>query len=70
MSELTCDPHYRFGDFFAPKETDPITQSLEDALKQARALSSQQQGNPVAVWDANDNTVALFAGYQKFHPEP
>lgn len=68
MSELISYPQFRVGDFLHPKDTDPIVDGLEAALNHARELSTQKQGNPVAVWDANDNTITLFAGYQQFNP--
>lgn len=59
---------YRYGLFLNPGQKDPEVDSLNDAEKKARDLSLMNNGAPVAVWDEQDNTVCLFAGYEHFAP--
>lgn len=59
---------YRYGLFLNPQSNDPIVESLDAAERQARQMSLANNGTPVAVWDASDRTIKLFAGYEVFEP--
>ncbi|MEM0550511.1 MULTISPECIES: hypothetical protein [Aeromonas] len=59
---------YRYGFYLFPKPDDATTNDLDDAEQKAKALMSANNGAPIAVWDDNDQTVTLFAGYETFKP--
>lgn len=59
---------YRYGLFQTPAKTDPIIDDLQIAEAKAEALSRSLNGEPVAVWGENDETLTLFAGFEQFKP--
>jgi len=59
---------YRIGLFLNPSDNDPSEALQSDAEKKAREMSVSNNGTPVAVWDENDQTVKLYAGYETFEP--
>ncbi len=68
MSELSAPPHFRYGLFLNPSRDDSRSESLQAAEKGAWQLSRDHNGEPVAVWDQNDNTLVLYAGFERFEP--
>ena len=59
---------FRIGLFLNPDDNDPSVELQADAEKKAREMSVTNRGAPVAVWDENNQTVKLFAGYETFEP--
>lgn len=59
---------YRYGLFLNPQPGDVWCANVSEAERMARKMSIDNQGTPVAVWDANDQTLKLFAGYEEFEP--
>ena len=59
---------YRYGLFLNPQPKDPSITDLAEAERQAKKMSVDNQGAPVAVWDKDDRTLKLFAGYEEFEP--
>ena len=59
---------YSYGLFLDAQADDPKLDDLAEAEEQARFKSAQNNGIPVAVWDADCNTVTLYAGFEKFKP--
>lgn len=59
---------YRYGLFQTPAKTDPLIDDLQIAEAKAEALSRSLNGEPVAVWGENDETLTLFAGSEQFKP--
>ena len=68
MSELKSTPIFRYGLLLNPNEDDPKSESLREAEQCARKMSTDNNGTPVAVWDENDNTLVLYAGFERFEP--
>lgn len=59
---------YRYGFYLDPQPSDPALTDLVEAESQARRLSVENNGTPVAIWDDANNTLKLFAGYEDFIP--
>lgn len=59
---------FRYGMYLNPQKNDPCVVSQGEAEKKARKMSLDNNGAPVAVWDANDRTLKLYAGYEEFEP--
>ena len=59
---------YRYGLYLNPQPNDPIAESLAETETKARLMSVNNNGTPVAVWNDNDETLKLFAGYEEFTP--
>lgn len=59
---------FRYGMYLNPQKNDPRVVSQGEAEKEARKMSLDNNGAPVAVWDANDRTLKLYAGYEEFEP--
>lgn len=59
---------FRYGLFLNPQPHDPKVSDRDIAEREAKALSVANNGTPVAVWDENDRTLALFAGFEEFKP--
>ncbi|MDU4190303.1 MULTISPECIES: hypothetical protein [Aeromonas] len=59
---------YRYGLFQSPAKTDPSVDDLQVAEDMAREMSRRLNGEPVAVWGENDETLTLFAGFEQFKP--
>lgn len=59
---------YRYGLYLNPQPGDFWLTDLAEAERIARKMSVDNQGTPVAVWDENDRTLKLFAGYEEFVP--
>lgn len=59
---------YRYGLYLNPLPNDSWLTDLSEAERLARKMSVDNQGTPVAVWDENDQTLKLFAGYEEFVP--
>jgi hypothetical protein len=59
---------YRYGLFLNPQRRDPVLTDLGEAERQAKKMSVDNRGTPVAVWDSDDRTLKLFAGYEEFEP--
>ena len=59
---------YRFGFYLDPQPDDPSVVDIHVAESLARKMSVENSGLPVAIWDGNNNTVKLFAGYQDLTP--
>lgn len=59
---------FRYGLFLNPQQNDPKVSDRDIAEREAKALSVANNGTPVAVWDENDRTLALFAGFEEFKP--
>lgn len=59
---------YRFGLYLNPQPGDCWTSDLAEAERLAKTMSIHNNGTPVAVWDENNQTVKLFAGYEEFVP--
>lgn len=59
---------YRYGLYLNPQPNDPIVQVQSEAEEKARELSVKNNGTPVAVWDNQDRTLKLYAGYEEFEP--
>ncbi|WP_196160778.1 hypothetical protein [Reinekea sp. G2M2-21] len=60
---------FRYGMYLNPQDNDPTLDDQVEAENRARELSIVNKGAPVAVWDANDRTLKLFAGYEEFVPD-
>ncbi len=54
--------------YLKPNDNDIYLESQQDAELKAHEMSISNNGTPVAVWDDNDRTVKLFAGYEVFVP--
>lgn len=59
---------YRYGLFLNPQPRDQWLTDVSEAERLARRMSVDNQGTPVAVWDQDDRTIKLFAGYEEFVP--
>lgn len=59
---------YRYGLFLNPQPNDPQLSDLAETEQLARKMSQDNQGAPVAVWDEDDHTLQLFAGFEEFVP--
>lgn len=59
---------YRYGLYLNPQPSDLWLADSVEAERRAKKMSVDNQGTPVAVWDENDRTVKLFAGYEEFVP--
>ncbi len=59
---------YRYGFYLDPQPGDPVVIDLNEAETNARKLSVENGGVPVAIWDSADKTLRLFAGYEDFIP--
>ena len=59
---------YRYGLYLNPQPNDSWLTDLAESERLARQMSVKNQGTPVAVWDENDQTLKLFAGYEEFVP--
>lgn len=59
---------YRYGLYLNPQSNDSWLTDLAESERLARQMSVDNQGAPVAVWDENDRTLMLFAGYEAFVP--
>lgn len=59
---------YRDGFYLDPRPSGPALTDLVEAESQARKLSVENNGMPVAIWDESNNTMKLFAGYEDFIP--
>lgn len=59
---------YSYGLYLDAQPDDPKVVDLAEAEELARFKSAQNNGIPVAVWDANNNIVSLYAGFEKFKP--
>ncbi|MFV7516854.1 hypothetical protein [Enterobacter kobei] len=59
---------YRYGLFLIPAKTDPSVDDLQLAEAKAQEMSRSLNGEPVAVWGENDETLTLFAGFEQFKP--
>jgi len=59
---------YRYGLFQSPAKTDPSVDDLQLAEDMAREMSRSLNGEPVAVWGEDDETLTLFAGLEQFKP--
>jgi len=59
---------YRFGLFLNPQPSDSAETTEALAADKARAMSIANNGTPVAVWDDENRTLRLFAGYEEFVP--
>jgi len=59
---------YRYGLYLNPQANDARLTDLTESERLARKMSIENHGTPVAVWDADDRTVKLFAGYEEFVP--
>ncbi|WP_152456554.1 hypothetical protein [Microbulbifer sp. THAF38] len=59
---------YRYGFYLDPQPNDPALTNLVEAESQAKRLSAENDGIPVAIWDDADKTLKLFAGYEDFIP--
>lgn len=59
---------YRYGLFLNPQPGDKWLTDVSEAERLARRMSVDNQGTPVAVWDQDDRTIKLFAGYEEFVP--
>lgn len=59
---------FRYGLYLNPQRHDPVTPTLDEAELRAKQMSVANNGAPVAVWDEQDRTLKLFAGYEEFVP--
>ena len=59
---------YRYGLYLNPQPNDPAEDTEQLAVEKAQAMSVTNNGTPVAVWDNQDRTIRLFAGYEEFVP--
>jgi hypothetical protein len=63
-----AEERYRYGLYLNPQNNDEWFSDLAIAESKARNMSIANLGTPVAVWDSNDRTIKLFAGYEIFVP--
>ena len=59
---------YRFGKYLNAQPDDKLEVCIEVAKDKARQLSNDKQGSPIAVWNEDDRTLFLYAGYEEFAP--
>lgn len=49
-------------------QDSPSVDDLQLAESKAQEMSHRLNGEPVAVWGENDETLTLFAGFEQFKP--
>ena len=54
--------------YLNPQKGDPCVACQDEAEEKAQQMSIDNNGAPVAVWDINDRTLKLYAGYEEFVP--
>ena len=59
---------FRYGLYLNPQPNDFWLSDLAESERLAKKMSVDNQGAPVAVWDEDDRTLKLFAGYEEFVP--
>lgn len=67
MGSLASE-RYRYGLFLNPQPGDPCITDLAEAERLAKKMSIDNGGTPVAIWDSDDTTLRLYAGYEEFLP--